>query len=95
MISTMKYSSLPHFTFHLKPLPPFRLDLTAWLLRRAANNKLDQWDGVFYQRAVIWDKIPLNITERQISDEDNPDLEITITESILTPSSQNMANDAV
>lgn len=39
-------------TFTLKPLSPFRLDLTVWVLRRRPDNLLDRWDGATYQRAL-------------------------------------------
>ncbi|HXU23195.1 MAG TPA: hypothetical protein VN697_04115 [Tepidiformaceae bacterium] len=37
----------------LKPPPPFRLDLTVWVLRRVPINAMDSWDGRTYRR-VIW-----------------------------------------
>src|SRR5512142_1234972 len=40
-------------SFHLRPLPPFRLDLTAWALRRRARNIVDRWDGVYRRVLVI------------------------------------------
>jgi DNA-3-methyladenine glycosylase II len=36
----------------LRPLPPFRLDLTAWALRRRPRNDIDRWDGTTYRRIV-------------------------------------------
>ena len=41
------------FTFTLHPIPPFRLDLTVWALRRRPENLLDRWDGEFYRRALV------------------------------------------
>lgn len=38
--------------FLLRPLPPFRLDLTVWTLRRRPENILDRWDGQIYRRAL-------------------------------------------
>lgn len=38
--------------FVLEPRPPFRLDLTAWALRRRAHNRVDRWDGHRYRRAL-------------------------------------------
>ncbi len=34
-------------------MPPFRLDLTAWALRRQGVNILDRWDGRVYRRAIL------------------------------------------
>jgi DNA-3-methyladenine glycosylase II len=39
-------------SFLLRPTPPFRLDLTAWTLRRRPENILDRWDGQTYRRAL-------------------------------------------
>jgi len=33
-------------------MPPFRLDLTVWTLRRRPENILDRWDGQIYRRAL-------------------------------------------
>lgn len=40
-------------TFLLRPLPPFRLDLTTWALRRRPQNLIDRWDGTTYRRVVV------------------------------------------
>jgi hypothetical protein len=39
-------------TFHLEPVPPFRLDLTVWTLRRRPDNAVDRWDGQTYRRVL-------------------------------------------
>lgn len=44
-----------HPSFHLKPVPPFRLDLTVWVLRRRPDNLMDRWDGRTYRRVVAPD----------------------------------------
>lgn len=31
--------------FSITPVPPFRLDLTAWALRRRPENAIDDWNG--------------------------------------------------
>jgi hypothetical protein len=36
---------LGRLTFLVEPVPPFRLDLTVWALRRRASNAVDRWDG--------------------------------------------------
>lgn len=38
--------------FSLEPVPPFRLDLTAWALRRRTHNAVDRWDGRHWRRAL-------------------------------------------
>jgi DNA-3-methyladenine glycosylase II len=39
-------------SFWLRALPPFRLDLTAWAVRRRSENKVDLWDGTTYSRVL-------------------------------------------
>lgn len=39
-------------TILLRPLPPFKLGLTAWALRRRPQNLIDRWDGTTYRRAI-------------------------------------------
>lgn len=38
--------------FLLHPVPPFRLDLTAWALQRRPGNIIDRWDGRTYHRVL-------------------------------------------
>jgi DNA-3-methyladenine glycosylase II len=38
--------------FLLDPVPPFRLDLTVWTLRRRPDNLVDRWDGQTYRRVL-------------------------------------------
>lgn len=40
-------------SFDLHPHPPYRLDLTAWTLRRRSRNEVDRWDGSSFQRAFL------------------------------------------
>ena len=46
---------MQNLTFSLDPLPPFRLDLTAWALRRRPINAIDAWDGEAYSRVLVID----------------------------------------
>ena len=71
--------------FKLHPRPPFRLDLTAWALRRRPRNRMDTWDGS-YRRALIIDGAPIAVEVLQIGPADAPDLVVTVSASIeLTP----------
>ena len=47
------------------PVAPFRLDLTAWALRRRPHNEIDRWDGHTYARTItVGDRaIDLEVTE--------------------------------
>ena len=41
--------------FLIEPRAPFRLDLTAWALRRRAHNAIDRWSGSTYDRVLSVD----------------------------------------
>jgi DNA-3-methyladenine glycosylase II len=43
----------PAVTLWLTPRPPFRLDLTAWALRRYTGNRIDLWRDGAYRRAFL------------------------------------------
>jgi len=53
-------------SIELHPLGPFRLDLTAWALRRRARNRIDIWDGDTYRRALVVDGQPLAVEVTQL-----------------------------
>jgi DNA-3-methyladenine glycosylase II len=66
--------------FLIKPVPPFRLDLTAWALRRRAHNLVDRWDGERYRRAIaLGHARPLEVAIKQIAPLERPRLEVTVT----------------
>jgi DNA-3-methyladenine glycosylase II len=52
-------------TFLLEPVPPFRLDLTAWAIRRRPENLMDRWDGKSYRRvlAIGGDAVQVTVTQ--------------------------------
>jgi DNA-3-methyladenine glycosylase II len=63
-------------SFRLKPHPPFRLDLTAWAIRRRPHNTIDHFDGETYRRVVIIDDKPVAISVRQIAPPKSPEIEV-------------------
>jgi DNA-3-methyladenine glycosylase II len=67
--------------FSLRPLPPFRLDLTVWALRRRSGNAVDMWDGETYRRVLaIGDKPVLVAVTQQATT-----LKIVLTGEDLPP----------
>jgi DNA-3-methyladenine glycosylase II len=66
-------------SFQLKPLPPFRLDLTAWVLRRRVDNIWDRWDGQVYRRILILRGQPVEVRVSQSGPPARPKLGITAT----------------
>ena len=62
----------------LRPLPPFRLDLTAWALRRRAQYTIDVWDGHAYRRTLLIDGVPVLATITQTGRQETPRLKVTL-----------------
>lgn len=70
---------LNHLETVLTPVRPFRLDLTAWALRRRANNLIDRWDGRAYRRVLVLRGRPVEITVTQEGGADAARLRVTAT----------------
>ncbi len=60
-------------------MPPFRLDLTVWTLRRRPDNIVDRWDGGTYRRALVRHDTPIEVAVTQTTPPDAPTLEVVIT----------------
>ena len=71
-------------SFSIKPTPPFRLDLTAWALRRRPENAIDRWDGSIYQRVLMVDGQAMEVAVRQSGGPEAPQLEVDLTGPRLT-----------
>ena len=54
-------------TFELRPMAPFRLDLTVWTLRRRPHNVVDRWDGTTYRRVLPLPAGPVEVAVTQPS----------------------------
>jgi len=65
--------------FTLKVVPPFRLDLTVWALRRRPENKMDRWDGETFCRGLVLNGKPVEIAVIQIGSMTMPRLQVTVT----------------
>ena len=72
-------------TMIIRPLPPFRLDLTVWALRRRERNAIDRWDGATYRRVVVIGGRPTDIAVRQAGSSAAPRLIVTATPPPRTP----------
>jgi hypothetical protein len=81
-------SSMPHATSAVsivRPVPPFRLDLTVWALRRRARNAIDRWDGTTYRRVILLAGRPTELSVRQSGVGAAPRLVLTTTPPPRTP----------
>ena len=66
-------------TFTLDPVPPFRLDLTVWVLRRRPDNNWDRWDGQTYRRVLPMPDGPLEVAVIQTGPPDAPTVQVSAT----------------
>ncbi len=75
---------MPDVTFALDPLPPFRLDLTVWTLRRRPDNLVDRWDGQTYRRVLApgdgdADDAAVEMAVTQLGPPDAPRLRVALS----------------
>jgi DNA-3-methyladenine glycosylase II len=64
--------------FYLRPVPPFRLDLTIWALRRRKENSCDAWADGVYQRILKINGEPMLVQVKQITSPRHPELEVRL-----------------
>jgi DNA-3-methyladenine glycosylase II len=67
-----------HLAYALKPVPPFRLDLAVWTLRRRPENIVDRWDGEYYRRALVLGSGPVEVAVNQAGSPESPRLHIAV-----------------
>ena len=67
-----------HRRFQIEPYGPFRLDLTAWALRRHARNAVDRWDAATYSRVMSLDDGPLALSVTQVAEPAEPRLSVLL-----------------
>jgi DNA-3-methyladenine glycosylase II len=82
---------LKKFTFVIQPLPPFRLDLTVWALRRRPENRIDLWDGQVYRRAVVLAGAPVLLSVLQSGPGEEAQLQVSLSGEAANPSLQGPA----
>jgi DNA-3-methyladenine glycosylase II len=93
--TTTRSSGAERKRLQLHPQPPFRLDLTAWALRRRNQNAIDCWDGHTYRRALVIERRPAEVAVTQAGGRDAPRLDVTIAGRRLAPSAGSIATAAL
>jgi DNA-3-methyladenine glycosylase II len=72
--------------FHLEPVPPFRLDLTVWTLRRRPDNAVDRWDGQTYRRVLPVPSGLVDVAVTQVGPPEAPRLRVAVEgQSLRSP----------
>ena len=87
----METRSVSRRSFSITPVPPFRLDLTAWALRRRPENAIDRWDGTTYQRVLMIDGQAVDVALYQSGGPEKPQLEVELTGPRLTVQQEDFA----
>jgi DNA-3-methyladenine glycosylase II len=70
---------LERLTFEVEPVPPYRLDLTVWALRRRAASAIDRWDAATWRRVLVVDSHAQGIEVVQIAPPERPLLRVTVS----------------
>ena len=81
--------------FSMPVLPPFRLDLTVWALRRRVDNAVDNWDGRTYLRALKVDTGAIELAAVQVGSFAAPEIAVTLTGTTLDQRSEQAARVAL
>ncbi len=70
---------MAHNSFELRPISPFRLDLTVWTLRRRPDNVVDRWDGTTYRRVLPLQAGPIEVAVTQVAPPESARLKVVVT----------------
>jgi DNA-3-methyladenine glycosylase II len=93
--SRKPHEFVDRLTFPIVPVAPFRLDFTAWALRRRRQNIIDRWDGATYRRVLPFDDVPVEVAVRQTGPCDAPRLQVTLTGPGLRPEFKEQAKTLI
>jgi hypothetical protein len=79
----------------IEPRGPFRLDLTAWALRRRSHNAVDRWDTATYERVVSLDSGPVALPVMQVAGPDAPRLSVLLAGGRIDQHAEALARETV
>lgn len=79
----------------VRPVPPFRLDLTVWALRRRDRNAVDRWDGTTYRRVINIGGRRTEIAVHQTGSPAMPRLDVSTSPALRTRPEQQAVRSAV
>ncbi len=79
----------------MSPVPPYRLDLTCWALRRSRENSIDVWDGSSYNRLLSLDDTVAEIAVTQKGLPENPVLQVKVSAPNGSPAIKRLASSRI
>ena len=88
-------ADVKNFRFQLHPAPPFRLDLTVWVLRRRPSNRIDSFDGRTYQRVLLLEGDRVLVRVEQPGTPEDPELFVNLTCENPSPQHESLARVAL
>ncbi|HEY7356625.1 MAG TPA: hypothetical protein VH590_09170, partial [Ktedonobacterales bacterium] len=91
MMAPKGQNTVNAMTFSLEPVPPFRLDLTVWTLRRRPDNLIDRWGGQTYRRVLALEDEAVELAATQFGASDAPHLRVTLRGVRLAPEMEEAA----
>jgi DNA-3-methyladenine glycosylase II len=83
------------YRLETEPFAPFRLDLTAWALRRRPHNAIDRWDESTYRRVVAIEDGPVALSVTQEGTPEAPRLSILMAGRRIDEPSEQLAQRAL
>src|ERR1019366_9765283 len=93
--SRKPHEFVDRLTFPIVPVAPFRLDFTAWALRRRRQNIIDRWDGMTYRRVLPFGDMPIEAAVMQSGTCDAPRLQVTLRGPGLRPEFKEQAKTLI
>ncbi len=85
----------PAYELQIEPGAPFRLDLTAWALRRRSHNAVDRWHASTYQRVVSIEGGPVALAVTQDDPLGVPRLSVLLTGRPIDHGAEKLARRAL
>ena len=84
-----------HRRLQIDPYGPFRLDLTAWALRRHARNAVDRWNAATYARVMSLDDGPVALSVTQAAEPAEPRLSVLLAGRPIDTPAEALARSAL
>jgi hypothetical protein len=79
----------------IAPRGPFRLDLTAWALRRRSHDAVDRWDSARYERVVSLGGGPVAMSVTQVAGPAAPRLSVLLAGRRIDQRAEALARETV
>lgn len=86
---------MERLSFRLEPVPPFRLDLAVWALKRRPHYVVDRWDGKTYRRVLAMGGQPVEAAVTQVGPIEKPRLHVEVRGDTRAPDTREKVTRAL